>query len=227
VKANSKKIFTNQDGVHPNLEKTVKRHLESAFLKPVSEHTKAAFDSTATFVAAAGRPLILDSCCGVGDSSRALAGQFPTHTVIGVDKSASRITRERGGEEPDNLLLVRADLNDFFRLAHQAHWQPERHYILYPNPWPKSEHLKRRWHGAPVFRDIVALGGRLELRSNWKLYLEEFAAALALTGHEGALTVYEAIDPITPFEAKYKASGQPLWQLVAELDRALVPCGGN
>jgi tRNA (guanine-N7-)-methyltransferase len=227
VKANSKKIFTNQDGVHPNLEKMVKRHLESAFLKPVSEHTQLAFDSAARFLAVTGNPLILDSCCGVGDSSRAIARAFPGHTVIGVDKSASRIARERDGVEPGNLFLVRADLNDFFRLASTAGWQPERHYILYPNPWPKSEHLKRRWHGAPVFRDIVALGGRLELRSNWKLYLEEFAAALALAGHEGALAAYEAADPITPFEAKYKASGQPLWQLVAELDRVPAVCGGS
>lgn len=227
MKANSKKIFTNQDGMHPNLEKTVRRHLESSFLKPVSEHTQAAFDSACAFLDASGRPLILDSCCGVGDSSRALARQFPDYCIIGVDKSESRITRERGGKGLENLFLVRADLNDFFRLAHQGHWRPERHYILYPNPWPKSEHLKRRWHGAPVFRDIVALGGRLELRSNWKLYLEEFAAALALAGHEGTLAAYEAVDPITPFEAKYKASGQPLWQLVAELGRAPAVCGGS
>ena len=217
MKANSKKIFSNQNGLHQNLEKTVRRHLESPFLKPVSEHTQTAFDIAGAFLTASGRPLILDSCCGVGDSSRALARAFPDHAVIGVDKSESRIMREREGEEPENLLLLRADLNDFFRLAHKAAWRPERHYILYPNPWPKSEHLKRRWHGAPVFRDIVALGGRLELRSNWKLYLEEFAAALALAGHEGTLAAYDAAEPITPFEAKYKASGQPLWQLVAEL----------
>lgn len=227
MKANSKKIFSNQDGVHANLEKTVRRHLASTFLKPVSEHTQAAFDSAAAFVAAFGRPLILDSCCGVGDSSRALARAFPSHTVIGVDKSASRITRERAGDEPGNLLLLRADLNDFFRLAAKAGWQPERHYILYPNPWPKSEHLKRRWHGAPVFRDIVALGGRLELRSNWRLYLEEFALALSLAGHEAALAAFEAAEPITPFEAKYKASGQPLWQLVAELGPVPAACGGS
>ena len=140
--------------------------------------------------------------------------------VLGVDKSESRLTRERAEAEPENMRLLRADLNDFYRLAAEAGWQPVRHYILYPNPWPKAGHLKRRWHGAPVFRDIVALGGRLELRSNWKLYLEEFAAALALTGNRADVEPFEAADPITPFEAKYKSSGQPLWQLVAELGSA-------
>ena len=215
--ANSKKIVSNQDGVHPNLAKVVRRHLASRFLKPVSDHTREAFDVVATRLASANCGLVLDSCCGVGDSSRALARAFPDHWVVGVDKSGARLGRERDEHTPENLLLVRADLNDFFRLAAEAGWRPARHYILYPNPWPKAEHLKRRWHGAPVFPDIVRLGGRLELRSNWRLYLEEFAGALELAGVASTLRAFDAAAPITPFEAKYKISGQPLWQLTADI----------
>ena len=75
------------------------------------------------------------------------------------------------GKLPRNLILMRADLNDFYRLAADAGWRLARHFILYPNPWPKSVHLKRRWHGAPVFPYMLRLGGVMELRSNWKLYL--------------------------------------------------------
>ncbi len=217
MEAKSKKIMSNQDGVHANLEKTVQRHLASRFRKPISDHTGAAFQAVAAELARIDRPLILDSCCGVGDSSRALAQAFPDHWVMGVDKSNVRLSKERDGVEPENLLLVRADLNDFFRLAAEAGWRPARHYILYPNPWPKAEHLKRRWHGAPVFPYIVGLGGRLELRSNWWLYLREFAVALEVAGHRAELCPYGADEPITPFEAKYKNSGQPLWQLTADL----------
>jgi len=154
-----------------------------------------------------------------------LAAVFLDHWIIGVDKSESRITRERpkkqSGERPgalpDNLILMRADLNDFYRLAAAAGWRLMRHYILYPNPWPKSVHFKRRWHGSPVFRHMLQLGGVMELRSNWKLYLEEFAAALRVAGHESKIGTFDAAEPITPFERKYRDSGQDLWQLTAEL----------
>ncbi|WP_417464936.1 tRNA (guanine(46)-N(7))-methyltransferase TrmB [Kordiimonas sp.] len=217
MKANSKKIFSNQTGVHENLEKTVLRHLESSFLKPINDHTRLAFDEVSSQIAKVNKPIVLDACCGVGDSSRALARQFPDHWVVGVDKSASRLSRERDEKPPENLILVRADLNDFYRLAAEVCWQPSHHFVLYPNPWPKAEHLKRRWHGAPVFPYMLKLGGRLELRSNWRLYLEEFRQALVLAGHAGELEAYDARVPITPFEAKYKESGQALWRLTANL----------
>ena len=211
----SRSVDSNQTGVHDNLEKTVKKHLSHNFLKPIATHSQQAFENVSHKLAALERPLILDSCCGVGDSSRRLAELHPDHWIVGVDKSAKRLAREREQALPENLILVRADLNDFYRLVSEAGWRPERHYILYPNPWPKSVHLKRRWHGSPVFKDIIALGGRLELRSNWKIYLEEFQLALKIAGQDSSL---KAFDPdghfLTPFEKKYHESGQELWQLV-------------
>ena len=49
-----------------------------------------------------------------------------------------------------------------------------RHYVLYPNPWPKIGHLARRWHGHAVFPDLLALGGVFECRSNWRIYIEKW-----------------------------------------------------
>ncbi|MFP4263935.1 MAG: SAM-dependent methyltransferase, partial [Halomonas sp.] len=104
---------------------------------------------------------------------------------------------------------------------------PVRHYLLYPNPYPKAAHLKLRWHGHPVLPFILALGGRLELRSNWRLYLEEFALGVAQA--TGVVGEVESLDPageyLTPFEQKYHASGQALWRLVVTLppNPGLVP----
>lgn len=213
----SRSVESNQTGIHDNLVSTVEKHLSHTFKKPIAEHTQGAFDDVAARLATIERPLILDSCCGVGESSRALAKQFPDHWIVGIDKSAKRLARDPGDDTPDNLIFARADLNDFYRLACEAGWKPERHYILYPNPWPKAAHLSRRWHGSPAFKDIIALGGRLELRSNWKIYLEEFQIALAVAGVSSSLAFY---DPggtfLTLFEKKYHLSGQALWQLVSE-----------
>ena len=53
---------------------------------------------------------------------------------------------------PKNCLLLRANMIDFWLLvAHQSDWHITAHYILYPNPFPKSKHLRRRWHGHPVY----------------------------------------------------------------------------
>ena len=159
--------------------------------------------------------VVLDSGCGVGRSSVALAKRFPHFPVIGIDKSIIRLSRNadyrrnarinhqfnsyyrvsgdyatsrsrsgRGCEKrkpediedkskihvecedfleepqafesrgvlrdspPPNLLLLRAELSDFWtEVAYHSDWIIAHHFLLYPNPYPKHKHLKRRWHG--------------------------------------------------------------------------------
>ncbi len=230
--ASSRSIATNQTGPHEDLGRRVARALEHPLRKPVAEHTRTAFESARAWLAARpGVPLVLDAGCGVGLSTRRLAWRLPDHAVIGVDRSESRLSREHG-PLPDNALLLRADLVDFWRLALEDGWRPVRHYLLYPNPYPKAAHLKMRWHGHPVLPVILALGGRLELRSNWRLYVEEFALALTqVCGREATAVPHEPIDDdyLTPFEQKYHASGQELWKLVVDLphEPGLVPGWGD
>ena len=93
-----------------------------------------------------------------------------------------------------------------------------QHYLLYPNPWPKTDQLARRWHGHAVFPAVVALGGRFECRSNWRIYIDECAAALSmLTGASVAAEAYMPSNSITPFEQKYLASGHSLWRCVLDI----------
>ncbi len=214
--ANSHLIVSRQSDVHVQLRALVARHASSTFQKPVTDYNRTAFDrSIAAWEAAGRKPLILDAGCGVGLSTLHLAAQFPDHFVIGIDQSADRIARNTQWPEdvPDNFICMRADLVDYWRLLLQHDIFPERHYILYPNPWPKIGHLARRWHGHAVFPTIVALGGRLECRSNWRIYIDEFAAALTqLSGLQVACEPHAPQQAITPFEQKYQASGHALWR---------------
>lgn len=217
----SKIVTSNQDGIHPDLEKRVRRYMENPYTRPVAEHTLSAFQSIEKQVAADGRSLILDAGCGVGESSIKLAEQHPQCLVIGIDQSEHRLSKNPHYPESnaDNLLLLRADCVDFWRLALDAEWTLEKHYILYPNPWPKKKHLLRRWHAHPVFPDVLRLGGVLELRSNWPLYLQEFSMALEIMGYDEAkieaLTLQDEF--LTPFERKYVSSGQIVYRLCADL----------
>ncbi|MBS3797432.1 SAM-dependent methyltransferase [Pseudoalteromonas sp. BDTF-M6] len=218
--ANSRAIVSNQPSLHEKLDEVVNKHLKAEFKKPIAAHTQAAFDEVNAKVQAFNGPIILDSCCGVGESTANLAKLHPQALVIGIDKSAHRLDKhdvQYRQDENGQYMLVQADLNDFWRLAVKAKWQPTHHYLLYPNPWPKAKHLQRRWHGAAVFPSIVQLGGQLEVRSNWDIYVREFARALQLAGHPTQVSEYASDTAITPFERKYWASGQQSYRLVVQL----------
>ena len=137
-----------------------------------------------------------------------------------VDKSAARLAIGRReidqGTAPGNAVLMRCELVDFWQLAAAAGLRCERQYLLYPNPWPKPDQFMRRWHAHPVLPALIALGGRIELRTNWRVYAGEFAEALRLAGHEARLEEFVADDPLTPFERKYTASGHVLWRCVVD-----------
>ena len=219
MRANSRVPTSAQTDIHVQLGRLLERHAATPFRRPLADYNRAAFDESMARYAREGdgRPLILDSCCGVGESSLGLARQFPEHYVIGVDQSASRLARRitgKAGGLPDNLDLVRADLVDYWRLLGDAGVRLDRHYLLYPNPWPKIGHLARRWHGHPVFPALLELGGVLECRTNWRIYIEELAFALArVSGREAAWAAFSPESPLTPFERKYQSSGHTLYRL--------------
>ncbi|NLW03963.1 MAG: SAM-dependent methyltransferase [Pseudomonadaceae bacterium] len=214
----SSQVISNQTQPYEKLADVLQRHQAIPFQKPIADFNQQAFELAQTQLNAHGGPFILDSCCGVGQSTRLLAERFPNHLVIGVDRSADRLARNLGGL-PANACLIRADLVDFWRLAVAAGWRPEQHFLLYPNPSPKKKDFKRRWHGHPVFNYLVALGGRLECRTNWQLYVVEMQQALQLMGVAASLQQLAEIEqPLTPFERKYAKSGHDLWQLTAQLN---------
>lgn len=217
---NSRFISSAQDGPHRDLEALVRRHMAHPYQKPIADYNREALA-----VALAARnawnpqaPLILDAGCGVGWSTQRIAETFPDHFVLGVDQSLDRISRGKPLPMPANALLVRADLVDFWRLLAENGIRLARHYNLYPNPWPKIGHLARRWQGHAVFPVWQALGGELECRSNWHIYIEEMALALSLlTGQVVLAEPYVTDDPMTPFEKKYLASGHLLWRCRIDL----------
>ncbi|WP_337878042.1 methyltransferase domain-containing protein [Caldimonas sp.] len=214
----SRPVRSNQHGPHPRLDELVRRHLSQPFRKPPAPYSVAAFETIAR--SREGRPLVLDSACGTGESSARLARRHPQALVVGIDQSAERL--ERGQRKlqcawPPNLLLLRADVSDVWALMAQAGWRVEHHYLLYPNPWPKAEHVMRRWGTHPRLPALLALGGRVELRSNWAIYAQEFAHALHLAGRQALLDMpgpAELADPVSPFERKYRDAGHTLWRVV-------------
>jgi len=104
----------------------------------------------------------------------------------------------------NNVLLLRAELSDFWKCCLSSpqwknHVEIHKHYLLYPNPYPKKKRLGNRFYAHPAFPLLMMAtlmrgeggGGNdggieedgekktsLVVRSNWKGYLQEFKAAV-------------------------------------------------
>lgn len=211
MQANSRPVSSGQHWTHPKLPALVHRHLAQPWRKPVADFNRAAFAELEAVLQSASRPLLLDSFCGTGQSTATLAQQYPEHLVVGIDKSAQRLQRHVAGAN-GNYLLLRAECEAIWHMLLERQWRPERHYLLYPNPWPKPGHLQRRIHGHASFPLLLQLGGAVELRSNWQVYVEEFGLAMHLAGRRGQVERIPGDPPLTLFEDKYRKSGHALWR---------------
>lgn len=234
MRANSPAIRSRQTDIHERLDEFVRRHLASPWRAPVHLPTLRAIEPLLDELAATRQPIVLDSGCGDGASTLRLAYRYPDAIVVGLDKSALRLQRlaPQGWLRRGNLRLWRVELAEAWRQLHRVGVRLSRHYLMYPNPWPKTTQLQRRWHAHPVFPTLLALGGRLELRSNWSIYVREFRFALALAGHRARIEeIKRAEQLLTPFERKYADSGHRLLRLCCDLpavaDRAAAGAAGN
>jgi tRNA G46 methylase TrmB len=196
----------------------VLRHQACEWRKPEQAVDLPALEQIDRALDKHGGALILDSFCGTGQSSIRFAQAHPDALVIGIDKSAQRLGRSKG--TPDNCLLLQAHCEAVWRHLVRRAIRLDAHYLLYPNPWPKPGHLSRRVHGHPAFPLLLELGGRLELRSNWQIYVEEFGVALHLLGQLSRIAVVSDDAPaLTLFEQKYRISDHELWSLTATVGK--------
>lgn len=211
-------VNSSQTGVHPRLELTLRRHLQTPWAQPLHTPTVDAYHRLVDENVFSGEhPIILDSGCGTGKSTQRLADLFPQHIVIGIDRSLVRLAKsgvDSGFNRRGNCILLRAELATFWRLMASDGHSPEMNFLLYPNPYPKPGHLKRRWHGHPVFPHLLSLGGEIELRCNWKIYALEFAQAIELACDILVkVQNFQTETAVSPFERKYLGRGQQLYSV--------------
>ena len=212
----STSVYSNQSSIHDDLARLVQKHMASTWQEPTPPHDREAMKEIIALLKAHKGPLILDSFCGTGMSTAKLASQHPKALVIGIDKSADRLKRHVQTQSR-NYHLIRGNCEHIWAQMVSANVVCVRHYLLYPNPWPKKAHLKRRIHGHPSFPLLQLLGGAIEVRSNWKIYVDEFAAASQLLGLDTQVESLSATDPLTLFERKYAANSENLWVCRAAL----------
>ena len=170
-----------------------------------------------------GKPLWLEVGFGGGEHARALAAANPDIGLIacevfeqGLCSMLAALVGE--GEEaappiPANLRLWDQDARGLLRdLPEQS---LDRLYLMFPDPWPKARHAKRRF----VHPDTVALAAsRLKSGAEWRIASDDPTYQAWVAEVMGAQDFFDAQPPVrerpdgwppTRYEAKAEAAGRP------------------
>jgi len=89
-------------------------------------------------------PLHIDLGCGDGSFLCALAQRMPDKNFLGIERLLNRVsTSARKAAALDNVRLLRMESSYAVRHLLPAA-SVERFYLLFPDPWPKRRHHRRR-----------------------------------------------------------------------------------
>lgn len=199
-----------------------KRALEKLLPLYAFPESEAAVDFAAIFGRRA--PTTLEIGFGNGDALADLAAAHPERNYIGVEVHRPGVGHlllrlERGGIEN-----VRVANRDGTRVLRNEIPDDSLDEILvyFPDPWPKKRHHKRRLiqsEFALMASAKLAVGGRLELATDWPEYAEQMRGVLNGTpglvsmDEEGGVPARPAWRPETRYEIRGRREGREIFDL--------------
>ena len=214
MRKSSPRVLTNQTGPHPKLKQIPVNTSAYTACYPVSLNVLEICQNIKKEQEKNDWSLLLDSGCGTGDSTINIAKSHPDCLVIGIDKSSKRLNQAQEKIKSENVRFITANLVEFWIGLKLVNASIAANFILYPNPWPKQKHLRKRWHAHPVMPLLPMISKYIELRTNWRIYAEEFCGSLTkLTGSVIAVERIYPNNPISAFEEKYFESNHDLFRL--------------
>lgn len=151
---------------------------------------------------------------GFGDGAHLhhLALENPNEYYVGVEMHPPSVARllKRLDEKPcNNLKIYPKNIFDLLPIL------PEQCvsgvYILFPDPWRKRRHHKRRLIQPPFMQSLKMLlvpGGVCHLATDWEHYAWQMLAVLEnLPGLSNQQGVYQFAPPSRVIETKFEAKG--------------------
>ncbi len=116
-------------------------------------------------------PLRLEIGCGHGEFISQLAAAHPAERFLGIEYDPLRVTKIAHkclGLGADNVRVFQGEAHRFVHVRLPTA-SVDRIYILFPDPWPKPGHRRRRLMNRHFLHDlsrIAAPGCRLEIASD-------------------------------------------------------------
>ncbi|MBU0687214.1 MAG: tRNA (guanosine(46)-N7)-methyltransferase TrmB [Candidatus Margulisbacteria bacterium] len=162
-------------------------------------------------------PLVLEIGIGFGRFFIAMAQKFPNNNFIGIEirNPFVKIINEKIEKLGlKNALAIHANAN--FSLTKIINKKSIAEvYILFPDPWIKRKHLKRRLVHLPFIKDLYKVcrrGTKVHIKTD-----EDFMHADISAKFKSAKLFKKIRNPKLPFittrEKKYLGKGKKIWQL--------------
>lgn len=162
-------------------------------------------------------PTDIEIGAGKGKFLNEIAAARPDRNLLAVERSAKyhRLCCDRAARRGlTNVRLLRTTGEDLlFRLIPEA--SVGTIYVLFPDPWPKKRHHKRRFIKPEIVAAMaraLTVGGRLLVKSDHGDYAKIIGEVLA--GESGLTSIDPnaafAGLPLTGFEHKYEIEGRSI-----------------
>jgi tRNA (guanine-N7-)-methyltransferase len=170
-------------------------------------------------------PLHVDLGCGDGSFLCELAQVHPDKDFLGIDRLVGRVAKachKAAALENVRILNVESSYAVGYLLPERS---VETFYLLFPDPWPKRRHHRRRIV-TPDFLDSIhralADGGFFRIATDQLDYFHEIERAAfskldcfkqsSCSGPE--VVPFDDVDlPLTKFERRFREQGAPIYRL--------------
>jgi tRNA (guanine-N7-)-methyltransferase len=178
------------------------------------------------FATAFGRsaPVTLEIGFGNGENLTTLAAAHPERNYLGVEVHRPGVGRLLLGVEEQQLSNTRVICHDAVEVLTQqiAPHTLDEVLILFPDPWPKKRHHKRRLL-QPPFVELVCgrlrSGGVLRFATDWQPYADAALEVLSANSQlrnlaaDGTFVPRPAERRPTRFERRGERLGHDVWDL--------------
>jgi tRNA (guanine-N7-)-methyltransferase len=169
-------------------------------------------------------PRVVEVGFGNGAFLAALAAERPDRDYLGIEVHPPGVGHLLRLLAKSNLTNVRLSGHDAVEVfdAQIAHASIDEIQILFPDPWPKKRHHKRRLI-QPAFSaclaDRLTPGGLLRLATDWRPYADHMLEVLSGCGAlenvaaDGGFAAKSGERAPTRFELRGERLGHEIWEL--------------
>ena len=163
------------------------------------------------------RPLEIDLGCGDGSFLVAMASHYPERNFLGVERLLGRVRKVIRKAEKNSLLNLKVLR---LELSYTIEWLlpddcANRMHLLFPDPWPKKKHHKRRMVNKSFCESLVRIlkeDGEFLFKTDHPDYFEE--SMLALENFDLLEQLSWNTDdfyPVTDFEKIWTKEGKRIY----------------
>ncbi len=175
-----------------------------------------------------GRPVHVDIGCGKGESVLHYARLLPQSIQVAIEAYPPGAAALLASVCDEGLANVRIAVADALSILPEliADRSLAQIRVLYPDPWPKMRHRKRRLVNADFLqlaRRLLADGGELAFATDWREYHEQ---VLGLIGCSWRIAAAGPSDearcgrPVTRYEQRALRDGRTSYDLLLRAEPA-------